>query len=68
MIKSQIYIRKITPKQKKQLEAISVEQNLKNGTDVFFHILEKYFEQKSDIARLNRIIEYKQKKINRLTE
>ena len=68
MIKNQIYIRKIPPEQKKQLEAISAEQNLKNGTDVFFHILEKYFEQKSEITRLNRIIGYKQRKINRLIE
>lgn len=65
MIKSQIYIRKLTPEQKKQLEVIASEQKLKNGTDVFFHILEQYNEHKNEIARLKRINEYKQKKINR---
>lgn len=67
MIKNQIYIRKLTPDQKRQLEEIAAEKKLKNGTDVFFHILERYKEQKLEIERLNRIIQYKQNKINRLT-
>ncbi|RZJ91313.1 MAG: hypothetical protein EOO20_05390 [Chryseobacterium sp.] len=68
MIKRQIYIRKISPSQRAQLEAIGKENKLKTGPDIVFFILEKYPEQKLEIERLKRIIELKQKKIERLQE
>lgn len=63
MIKNSTYIRSFTPTQKRQLEEVATEQNLKNANDVLLFTLESYLEQKKDIARLNRIIELKQKKI-----
>lgn len=66
MIKNQVYIRKLSPEQKKQLETIAAEEGLKNGTDVFLHILGRYTEMQQELARKDRIINYKQKKINQL--
>ncbi|ESU28385.1 hypothetical protein FLJC2902T_17380 [Flavobacterium limnosediminis JC2902] len=62
MIKNSTYIRSFTPTQKKQLEQVAQEQGFKNANDVLFFALEQSIEQKKDIARLNRIIEMKQKK------
>ena len=47
MIKKSTYIRNFTAKQRKQMEAVALEQ-------------------KKDIERLNRIIQYKQNKIDNL--
>lgn len=66
MIKNSTYIRSFTKQQKKQLEHVAQEQNLKTATDILFFTLENYLEQKKDIERLNRIIQLKQKKVEKL--
>lgn len=54
------------PGQKQQLEEIAETENLKNANDVFLFTLNQHQEQKQEIARLKRIIEYKQNKIDQL--
>ncbi|MFL9844712.1 hypothetical protein [Flavobacterium rhizosphaerae] len=66
MIKNQAYIRKFTPRQKALLEEIATAENIKSAKDVFLFLLEAYPDMKNEIARLNRIIQYKQKKIDTL--
>lgn len=66
MIKNSTYIRSFTPTQKKLLEQVAQEQGLKNANEVLLFTLSSHLEQKKDIARLNRIIEMKQKKIESL--
>lgn len=68
MIKVCTYIRNFTQEQRKLLERVSAEQKIKTVSKILFFTLEKYFEQKSEIERLNRIIAYKQKKIEKLEE
>lgn len=66
MIKKSTYIRSFTPTQRKQLESVQKEQNIKTVPEILFFTLDNYIEQKKEIARLNRIIQYKQKKIDDL--
>lgn len=66
MVKNSTYIRSFTPKQREQLEKIATEQNIKTVPGILFFTLEQYAEQKSEIERLKRIIDYKQRKIERL--
>ena len=66
MIKQSTYIRSFTASQKKQLEKVEKEQHIKTVPEMLFFTLDKYFEQKADIERLNRIIQLKQNKINDL--
>ncbi len=66
MIKESTYIRSFTPAQRKQLEQVEKEQNLKTVPEMLFFSLDNYFEQKKDIERLNRIIKMKQDKIEKL--
>lgn len=66
MIKNSVEIRKFTPEQKAQLEAVAKEQGLKNATDVFLFVLDKYRDHVNELARKDWIINYKQKKIERL--
>lgn len=68
MIKKSTYIRKFTPKQIKQMEAIQEKEKIKTIPKILLFALEKYHEQLKDNARLNRIIQIKQNKIERLTE
>lgn len=69
MIKKSTYIREFTPLQRQQLEAVAkAHPELKTVPDILFHTLGKYLEQREDIARLNRIIQYKQTKIEKLQE
>jgi hypothetical protein len=68
MIKKSTYIRSFTPKQRKQLEQVQAEQKIKTVPEILFFTLDNYLEQKKEIGRLNRIIEYKQKKIDKLTQ
>jgi len=67
MIKKSANIRKFTPEQKRQLEAISAEEGIVNATDIFLFILDKYLDQKRQIKRLKRFNEMKQQKIEDLT-
>lgn len=48
-----------------EIQAIS---KLRSVTQLFFFALEQYLEQRKDIERQARIIEYKQKKIDALNE
>jgi hypothetical protein len=66
MIKESTYIRSFTPTQRKQLEKVEKEQNIKTVPEMLFFTLDNYFEQKKDIERLNRIIQLKQNKIEQL--
>jgi hypothetical protein len=66
MIKESTYIRSFTPSQRKQLEQVEKQQNFKTVPEMLFFALDNYFEQKKDIERLNRIIQMKQDKIEKL--
>ncbi|AOZ99608.1 hypothetical protein [Flavobacterium commune] len=66
MIKKSTYIRSFTPKQRTQLEQVQQEQKIKTVPEILFFSLDQYYELKQDVARLNRIIEIKQRKIERL--
>ena len=66
MIKKSTYIRNFTAKQRKQMEAVALEQKIKTAPEILFFALDKYNEQKQEIARLNRLIQYKQNKIDNL--
>lgn len=66
MIKNSTYIRKFTAKQRKQMEAVALEQKIKTAPEILFFALDNYIEQKKEIARLNRLIQYKQNKIDNL--
>lgn len=68
MIKNSTYIRRFTDAQRNQLTTVATEQKLKTVPDILFFTLEKYLEQKLEIARLHRIIQYKQKKMERLQQ
>lgn len=68
MIKASVYIRSFTAKQRKQLESVGELEKLKTVPKILFFALDKYFDQQKEIARLNRIIAYKQKKIEKLQE
>lgn len=66
MIKNSTYIRGFTAKQRKQMEQVQQEQKIKTVPEILFFSLDQYLELKQDVARLNRIIEIKQRKIERL--
>lgn len=66
MIKNSTYIRGFTTKQRKQLEQVQQEQKIKTVPEILFFTLDQYLEQKQDNERLKRIIEIKQRKIERL--
>lgn len=68
MIKNSAHIRKFTPEQKKQLEAISVAQDIPTANNVLLFALDKYQQQLNEIDRLKRFLDMKQKKIEALTE
>lgn len=63
MIKQTAYIRKFSETQKAELKRISEQTGIKSVTKILFYVLEKYSELQQDKARLQRIIEMKQKKI-----
>ncbi|MFK7099489.1 hypothetical protein V3471_00640 [Flavobacterium oreochromis] len=66
MIKSSTYIRSFTPEQRKQLEEVASTKGFKTVPEILFYALEQHLEQNKEIERLKRIIEYKQKKIEKL--
>lgn len=66
MIKKSTYIRGFTPKQRQQLEQVQAEQKIKTVPEILFFTLDQYQELKKDNERLQRIIQYKQNKIERL--
>lgn len=68
MIKNSTYIREFTPKQRKQMEQIQEQEKLKTVPDILFFALDGFLDQQKEINRLNRIIEYKQNKIETLKE
>ncbi len=68
MIKNSTYIRSFTSGQKKQLKIIAEDEKLKTVPEILFFTLENYLEQKKEIARLNRIIQIKQNKYEKLNE
>lgn len=69
MIKNSTYIRKIQAKQIKQLETLQEQQpKLKKVSSLLFFALNGYLEQNKEIERLKRIIQYKQNKIEKLSE
>ena len=67
MIKNSTYIRNLTAKQRKQLETVAAAQKLKTVPKILFYTLDQFLEQEKEISRLNRIIQYKQNKIDKLT-
>lgn len=68
MIKNSTYIRNFTPQQRKQLETVAASKKLKTVPEILFFTLDNFLEQEKEIARLNRIIQYKQNKIDKLTD
>ncbi|WP_376777441.1 hypothetical protein [Flavobacterium covae] len=67
MIKNSTYIRSFTPQQRKQLQEVQEAQGFKTVPEILFFALEQHLEQKKEIERLKRIIEYKQRKIEKLS-
>ena len=49
------------------MESIAKEQKIKPAPEILFFALESYQDQKNEIERLKRIIQYKQNKIDKLT-
>ncbi|HEX8269789.1 MAG TPA: hypothetical protein VF581_07845 [Flavobacterium sp.] len=68
MIKKSTYIRSFTQSQRKQLQAVQQEQKIKTVPEILFFALEQYIDQKAEIERLKRLLQYKQNKIERLTK
>lgn len=69
MIKPSSYIRNIKPFQMALLQKLQEKfPKLKTVPRLLFFALREYFEQEKEIARLKRIIEYKQAKIEKLQE
>lgn len=68
MIKKSTYIRSFTDKQKEMLETLQSETKIKTVPELLFYALYVYYEQKKDIERLKRIIDIKQKKIEKLKD
>lgn len=68
MIKNSTYIRSFTAEQRKNMEKVQADQGFKTVPEILFFALDKYLDQQTEIARLKRIIEYKQKKIERLQD
>ncbi len=66
MIKKSTYIRSFSDKQRDQLEKVQIDQKIKTVPEILFFALDQFFEQKKEIERLNRIIVYKQNKIERI--
>ena len=50
------------------MQKIETAEKLKTVPDILFFALDKYHEMLADIARLNRIIAYKQTKIESLKD
>lgn len=67
MIGKSTYIRSFTKQQRKQLELVSEQQKLNTVPDILFYTLEMYLDQQKEIERLKRIIDYKQAKIERIS-
>lgn len=67
MIKKSSYIRGFSELQRKQMQKIQDEEKIKTVPEILFFALDKYQDQKQEILRLKRIIEYKQRKIETLT-
>lgn len=65
MIKETAYIRKFSERQKAELQRISDQTGIKSVTKILFYVLDKFSELQQDKARLQRIIEMKQKKLNK---
>jgi hypothetical protein len=69
MISTSTYIRKINPKQLKLLQKLQEKfPKLKKISSLLFFALHDYFEQEKEIARLKRLLIYKQNKIEKLTK
>lgn len=68
MIKQGVNIRNFTDYQRKMLDKIGIENNLKTVPKILFHCVEKFYDLKADLARKDRIILYKQNKISELKE
>ena len=66
MLGETTYIRKFTPEQRQQMEAVAMAFNLKTAPQVLFFTLDKYMEQQQDIARLKRLMALKQTKYETL--
>ncbi|MBS7231716.1 hypothetical protein KHA90_11830 [Flavobacterium psychroterrae] len=66
MIKKSTYIRSFTDSQQKQLEKIGKEENFKTTPEILFFALDKYFEQRKEIEKLNGIISVKKEEIYQL--
>lgn len=68
MIKKTAVIRKFTKKQLQQMELIQEQQKIKTVPKILFFALEQYHELQKDKARLERLIAYKQNKIEKLQD
>lgn len=69
MIKDSTYIRRFSKAQRLQLEKLQkLQPKLKTVPDLLFFALENYLDQLPDIERLQRLIVYKQNKIDNLTQ
>lgn len=68
MIKKGVNIRSFTTLQRKMLDKIGFENGIKTVPKILFFCVDKFYDCKSDLARKDRIIAYKQSKIVELKE
>jgi len=68
MIGKMVYIRGLTPLQRKLMQDIADAEALPTGTAVLLFVLEKYNDKRNEVARLNRFLEMKNNKIEALRE
>ena len=66
MIKKSTYIRGFSELQRKQMQEIQDQENIKTVPEILFFALDKYEDQRRENLRLKRIIDYKQQKIETL--
>lgn len=67
MIKKVTIIRNLNENQKRQLQEVQQKNKIKTVSKTFLFVLENYLDQEKEIERLKRLLQYKQNKIDNLT-
>lgn len=68
MIKKSAYIRQFTLEQKRLLETVAAEHNIKNANDVLLFVLEQHYALVNERNRYIKFNDMKTKKIEALKE
>lgn len=64
-IKNSVHIRKLTKAEKAVLQSVSDANNIATAAGCVQYMMAQWADKDNEIARLNRIIAYKQRKIER---